>query len=114
MKRFSGKAAVVTGGSSGIGKAIAQRYAKEGGKVIIMGRKEAVLQEMAAIDENINYVAGDITQDAAMEKVINTARKTFGRLNVLVNCDGWCPMQPITKITMADYDRPLIWTCGRW
>lgn len=105
MERFSGKVAVVTGGSSGIGKAIAQRFAKEGAKVVIVSRKEAPLQEVAATDENISYVAGDITQDAAVEKVIDTVREKFGRLDILVNCAGWCPVQPITKITMADYDR---------
>lgn len=105
MERFNGKVAVVTGGSSGIGKAIAQRFAKEGAKVVIVGRKEAALQEVAAVDENISYVAGDITQDAAVEKVIDTVREKFGRLDILVNCAGWCPVQPITKITMADYDR---------
>lgn len=82
MERFSGKVAVVTGGSSGIGKAIAQRFAKEGAKVVIVGRKEAALQEVAAADENISYVAGDITQDAAVEKVIDTVREKFGRLDI--------------------------------
>lgn len=84
MERFSGKVAVVTGGSSGIGKAIAQRFAKEGAKVVIVGRKEAALQEVAAADENISYVAGDITQDAAVEKVIDTVREKFGRLDILI------------------------------
>ena len=105
MERVSGKVAVVTGGSSGIGKAIARRFAKEGAKVVIVGRKEVPLQEVAAANENISYVVGDITQDPAVQNVIDTVQKKFGRLDILVNCAGWCPVQPITKITMEDYDR---------
>ena len=105
MERFRGKTAVVTGGSSGIGKAIAQRFAAEGAYVVIIGRKEAPLQEVAATNENINYVVGDITQDTVVQNVMDTVQKKFGRLDILVNCAGWCPVQPITKITMEDYDR---------
>ena len=105
MSKLENKVAIVTGGSSGIGKAIAQRFARDGAHVVIVGRKEAPLQEVAAADEKIVYVAGDVTKDEVAQKVVDTAKEKFGRLDILVNCAGWCPVQPITKITMADYDR---------
>lgn len=104
MANLSGKAAVVTGGSFGIGKAIAQRFAKDGAQVIIVGRKEGALREAAATDEKISYVAGDATKTETIETIISTVEKEFGRLDILVNDAGWCPVQPITEMTIADYD----------
>lgn len=54
--------AVVTGGGSGIGRVIAERFAQEGAKVLIVGRQESKLQEVAAENSNISYVAGDLTK----------------------------------------------------
>ena len=106
MEMLRGKTAVVTGGSSGIGRAIAQRFAHEGARVLIVGRNEAALQETAAADEKIFCVAGDMTQDATIEKIMEAVRDLFGgQLDILVNNAGWCPVQPITEITIADYDR---------
>ena len=106
MEKLSGKVAVVTGGSSGIGRAIAQRFAREGARVLIVGRKEQALQETADADKKISYLVGDMTQDATIEKIMDTIREQFnGQLDILVNNAGWCPVQPITEITIADYDR---------
>lgn len=104
MANLNGKVAVVTGGSSGIGKAIAQRFAKDGAHVVIVGRKEGPLQEAAAADEKISYVVGDITKTETIEKIISTVEKEFGHLDILVNNAGWCPVKPITEITIDDYD----------
>lgn len=106
MEMLRGKTAVVTGGSSGIGRAIAQWFAHEGARVLIVGRNEAALRETAAADEKIFCVAGDMTQDATIEKIMEAVRDLFGgQLDILVNNAGWCPVQPITEITIADYDR---------
>lgn len=105
MANLKGKVAVVTGGSSGIGKAIAERFAKDGAYVVIVGRKEGPLQEVAATNEKIRYVAGNVTKTETIEKVIAAVEKEFGRLDILVNNAGWCPVKPITEMTIADYDR---------
>lgn len=106
MNRLENKVAVVTGGSSGIGKAIALRLAKEGAKVVIVGRNEKTLKAVAATDNNIVYVAGDITDSRVVKSIVEKLKQDFnGQLDILVNNAGWCPVQPITEITLADYDK---------
>lgn len=105
MGKLDGKVAIVTGGSSGIGKAIALRYAKEGAHVIIVGRHEDALKEVQKEGSNIIYVTGDITESSVVDHVINTAKEKYGRIDILVNNAGWCPVAPITEITVSDYDK---------
>ncbi len=106
MKKLNGKVSIVTGGGSGIGRAIAQRFAKEGAYVLIVGRKEAPLKETASADEKISYIVGDMTKDETIQKLIDTIKEKFeGQLDILVNNAGWCPVQPITEITIEDYDK---------
>ncbi len=105
-KRLEGKVALITGGGSGIGRAMAIRFAKEGAHVMIVGRRESALQETAQADEKISYVAADITKTEQVEKVIDTMKEKYGeKLDILVNNAGWYPVQPLKEITLTDYDR---------
>lgn len=104
-QKLQNKVAIVTGGGSGIGRGIAVRFAKEGAKVIIAGRKESTLQETAAMHPNISYVVADITDTENVRNIIQTVERDFGgQLDILVNNAGWCPVQSIKEITLADYD----------
>ena len=105
MNKLNDKVAIVTGGSSGIGRAIAERFASEGANVIIVGRHEDTLKEVSGTNDKISYVVGDMTDSGAVQKVIDTAKDKFGRIDILVNNAGWCPVQPITEITVEDYDK---------
>lgn len=103
--KLESKVAVVTGGGSGIGKATAIRFAEEGAKVIIVGRREEKLQEVAAENGNISYVAADLTKTEDVTKVINAVKERFDEhLDILVNNAGWCPVQSIKEVTLVDYD----------
>ncbi|MCQ9215922.1 SDR family NAD(P)-dependent oxidoreductase [Streptococcus gallolyticus] len=105
-KQFENKVAVVTGGGSGIGRAIAERYANEGAKVIIAGRRENVLKEVADNNKNISYVVADITNSDDVAKIVKTVETDFnGQLDILVNNAGWAPVTPLKELTLADYDR---------
>lgn len=104
-ERLDNKIAIVTGGGTGIGKAIALRYAKEGAKVVITGRRESKLQEVAAENSNIHYVAADLTKTEDVTKVIDYVKANFaGQLDILVNNAGWCPVQSVKDLTLKDYD----------
>ena len=106
MTKLNEKAAVVTGGGSGIGRAVARRFASDGARVLIVGRTEASLKETADADDKISYVVGDVTKNEVVEEIFKTIDDKFGgRLDILVNNAGWCPVQPITEITLEDYDR---------
>ncbi len=105
-KRLEGKTALITGGGSGIGRAMAIRFAEEGAFVCIVGRRENALQETAKVNENISYVVADITKTEQVKKVIDTIKEKYGeKLDILVNNAGWCPVQPLKEITLADYDK---------
>ena len=106
MGRLDGKVAVITGGSSGIGKAIAVLYAKEGADVVIISRKEEALKEVCKLNEKkISYVVGDITKDESIKKLVDYVKKKFKKLDILVNNAGWCPVQPLKEIKINDYDK---------
>ena len=86
MGRLDGKVALVTGGSSGIGKSIALLYAKEGADVVIISRKEEALKEVCKLNkQKITYMAGDITQDDILIKLAEHIKTKFGKLDILVN-----------------------------
>ena len=105
MGKLDGKVAIVTGGGSGIGASIALDYAKEGAKVVIIGRKEDALKETSSMNSNISYVVGDITKDEKVKELVNFVKTNFGRLDILVNNAGWCPVQFLKDMTIADYDK---------
>ena len=103
---FENKVAVVTGGGSGIGRGIAKRYANEGAKVIIAGRRENVLKEVADSNKNISYVVADITNSDDVAKIVKIVEADFnGQLDILVNNAGWVPVTLLKELRMADYDR---------
>lgn len=88
-KILSGKAALITGGSRGIGRAVAAAYAQAGAEVFICGRDElgvaAALREIAEAGGSIDGAAGDVGNRADAERLVWTALERFGRVDVLVN-----------------------------
>ena len=106
MGRLDNKVAVITGGSSGIGKAIAVLYAKEGADVVIISRKEEALKEVCKLNQKkISYVVGDITKEESVKKLVDYVKNKFKKLDILVNNAGWCPVQPLKEIKISDYDK---------
>ena len=88
-RRLDGKIALITGGASGIGRAIARRYADEGARVVL-GDRNATLLAKTAEDLGAAAVAVemDVTREADVERAVTTAVSRFGRLDIGVNCAG--------------------------
>lgn len=88
---LSGQVAVVTGGTRGIGRAIAETFVEHGAQVVLNGRSEVkgkqALEEIGRPDDT-HFVAGDAGSKADMEALIDAAVERFGRLDVLVNNAG--------------------------
>jgi NAD(P)-dependent dehydrogenase (short-subunit alcohol dehydrogenase family) len=84
--RLAGKVAIVTGGGSGIGRAIAQAFAREGAGVVIAGRDGSKLQRAAReIGTDCLAVAADVSRPVDIEKLVAAASERFKRIDVLVN-----------------------------
>jgi ketoreductase RED2 len=91
MSEFSGKVAIVTGSSSGIGEAIALRLGELGANVVVNSANsvEAGKAVAAKIGTNAMYVQADISDKDAGQNLLNETIKRFGKLDILINNAGW-------------------------
>ena len=108
---LAGKVAIVTGGSRGIGKAIALELAREGAEVAIVARGQAALDEAGAdisgkVGRAIKAVAADTGDDSSVKAMVAAVLATFGRIDILVNCAaqpaGQAKPPALAEITTED------------
>ena len=85
--RLQGKVAIVTGGTSGIGRRIVERFAGEGATVVFSGRRIELGNEIAATT-GATFVEADVTREADVERTVRTAIDKGGRVDILVNNAG--------------------------
>lgn len=99
MSRFTDKVALVTGGGTGIGKASALAIVAEGGKAVVVGRREEPLAALAKEHpDHVRYIALDVTSDDGPKRAVDYAVEQFGRLDVLVNNAGVAVLGPIAEL----------------
>ena len=102
---LEGKVAIITGGSDGIGKAAALSMAKEGANVVIVARRQEVLEQ-----------ALDITTEGASQKMIKTALDNFGRVDIIVNNAGASMAKPFENVSHEDWQSDFelkVWAAVR-
>jgi len=108
---FKDRVALITGGGTGIGKATAERLVALGANVIINGRREDVLVRAASqIDESGKRaiaIAGDIANPAIAQRMVDTALKHFGGVDILINNAGIFKPTPFLEHTADDVNSYL-------
>ncbi len=107
---LSGRSALVTGGSRGIGKAIARIFAEAGADVMISSRNEEQLREAAqeigeGTDVRSEYAVADMTDRDDVKRLAKTAIDRLGKVDILVNNAGFNVPQPIDEIDDETWDR---------
>lgn len=122
--RLDGKVAIVTGGSRGIGKSIAEQFVRAGAQVMITSRSEEACAAAATeIGEGAHYEAGHIGRDADAERVIEATMDRLGRIDVLVNNAATNPYAgPTIDVDRGRWDKtfeinltaPMFWTQRVW
>ena len=105
-KKLDGKVALVTGGNSGIGLATAQRFAREGAKVFVTGRrKEELDKAVAEIGHGAVGVQGDVAKLADLDRLYATIKEQAGRVDIVFANAGGGEFAPLGQITEAHYDK---------
>lgn len=108
---LSGRVAVVTGGNSGIGKAIALALGRQGAKIILMARRKSELDvacgELTAESIDAHGIAVDLSDREALAKSCVEATAPFGAPDILVNCSGINVRKSFVENTDADWDATL-------
>ena len=108
MNRLAGKSAIVTGGASGIGKAIAQLFLENGADVLVVdiSNLEATQRELAAFG-NVRTIKADVRSMSDAQAAIQMAVSEFGKLDILVCNAGITSVSPIEQLEEEEWDRVL-------
>ena len=108
-KAFSGKVALVTGGTSGIGKTTAIEFARAGAKVVLTGRREKegaqVVAEIKKLGGEAAFVRADVAKNADVKAMVDFTVDKFGRLDIAFNNAGVEWKGPLDQATEAEYRR---------
>ena len=109
MGNFENRVAIVTGGGTGIGRALALALAKEGARVVICGRRGAPLREVVdritSDGKEALWIQGDVSLEEDVMRVVHKARATFGAIDILINNAGISGGGWIHDHSVSEWDR---------
>jgi NAD(P)-dependent dehydrogenase (short-subunit alcohol dehydrogenase family) len=119
--QFDSKVALVTGGNSGIGRAAAVAFAREGARVVIAARRvlegEETVRMIQEAGGHALFVQTDVSQGDAVEAMLQRTLEAYGRLDYAFNNAGIAVLAPFIEVTEADFDRVIginlkgVWLC---
>jgi 3-oxoacyl-[acyl-carrier protein] reductase len=112
MKRLAGKVAIVTGGNTGIGRAVALGYAGEGADVAVawIAREpeaHSLVQAIEKMGRRALAIRTDVSSEADVSAMVRAVHDRFGRIDILVNNAGLQKAQAITEMTVDDWERMM-------
>jgi len=106
---ISDKVVVITGASSGMGEAT--DLAAKGAKVVLGARRtdrlDAIVQDITKAGGQASAVATDVTKHEDVQKLVDTAKETYGRVDVLFNNAGLMPLSPLESLRIDEWDRMI-------
>ncbi len=109
MKRLAGKTALITGASSGIGRAIARKFQDEGASLLLMDITEAVVEggEPTHRILNVPFFRGDVSKEEDVEEAVRRATALTGRLDIVVNDAVIRTGKPLTETSLDEWNRVM-------
>lgn len=126
MKPFTGKVALVTGGSSGLGEATALKFAEQGAKVVIAARRveqsNQVMQRIQKLGGEAHFIQTDLGSSVAIENMVKGVIDQYGRLDCAVNNAGIVGPRhtPLADVTESQWDEVMninlkaVWLCMKY
>lgn len=109
--KLKDRVAVVTGGTSGMGKAIARLFCEEGASVVLSGRDrkrgEAIQEELSGRGHRAVFVEGDVGELETNRLIIDAAKKEFGGVDILVPCAGILALGSITDLSPGEWQEAM-------
>ena len=111
MLDFSGKTALIAGGTSGIGLAAAEQFVQQGAAVVVAGRSfdngEAAVGSLVELGGKAMFVRTDVRDEAQVKNLVDQTLSAFGRLDIVVNSAGVMNRIPLTELEQPDWDLVL-------
>ncbi len=109
MNRLSGKTALITGASSGIGRAIAQKFQDEGSKLLLMDITEAVVEGGEPTHKilDVPFFQGDVSKEEDVEEAVRRATALTGRLDIVVNDAVIRTGKPLVETSLDEWNRVM-------
>ena len=106
MKKLEEKIAVITGGTSGIGLATAQKFVEEGAYVFVTGRRQSELNKaVKQIGKNVTGVQGDVSNLADLDRLYDTVKEQKGRIDILFANAGIMDLLPLETVSETYFDK---------